>query len=73
MKEFKKRILYVSAMLVSLCWSFAIFAQGTAPKVADNGSNVVIRDTVGKETLFEMILLGGWVMVPLGLCSYLIL
>jgi biopolymer transport protein ExbB len=70
MKKLTKRILYVSSGLTALCWSSAIFAQTTAAKVAETASSeLVVRNSAGKETLFEMIMLGGWVMIPLGLCS----
>jgi len=72
MKEFKKRMLYVSTALTALCWSFAVYAQGAATKTADNGSSVASsagRVVVGEETVLDMILLGGLVMIPLGICS----
>lgn len=69
MRNFKKRILYVSGMMVALCWSVAIFAQQTATKTVENGSNVEVRNKVGAETFLDMILAGGFVMIPLFICS----
>ncbi len=70
MKKLAKHALYVSSSLAALCWSSVLFAQGAVEKVAETpGSDLVVQETAGKENLFEMILLGGWVMIPLGLCS----
>ena len=70
MKKLAKRVLYVSSTLTALCYSSVALAQGAATKVAEApGSELVVQDSAGKENLFEMIMLGGWVMIPLGLCS----
>jgi len=73
MKEFKRRILYVTGMLSVFCLSFAVFAQDTASKTAEAGSNIELRTKIGAETFFDMIIAGGYVMIPLFLCSLIAL
>jgi biopolymer transport protein ExbB len=69
MKDFKQRILYVSGMMITICWSITLFAQNTAAKAVDKGTTLEVTKKIGEETLFDLILKGGYVMIPLGVCS----
>lgn len=64
-----KRFGTAFAVLGLTCWSYALLAQEAAAKAGAEPGNLQVRKSVGHETLFEMLLLGGVVMVPLAICS----
>ena len=57
----KKNYLYYTSLFSILLLEGVVYAQDKV--------QVVNPEKVGKETVFDLILLGGWVMIPIFLCS----
>ena len=66
-----KKIVLILTGTAAFMNGALIFAQQTAAKAEDLKD--IIDDTalqgVGNESVFELIIKGGWVMVPIGICS----
>ena len=67
----KKKVLTCVGSLTFLN-SIALFAQEAAKKTAEVADQTAIRGA-GDESMFDLIMLGGYVMIPLGLCSLVVL
>ena len=63
-----KKIVFTFAGISVFLSTAAIYAQEVAKKVEEVVDETAIKGA-GNESVFDMILLGGWVMVPLGICS----
>jgi biopolymer transport protein ExbB len=63
-----KKIVFTFAGISTFLSTAAIYAQEAAKKAEEVVDETAIQGA-GNESVFDMILLGGWVMVPLGICS----
>jgi len=82
MRNLKSPVRWLMAITLVICWNVAIFAQSNAPSAARSAqptATVAPQATASdseenkQETALDLIFKGGYVMIPLALCSLIAL